>query len=132
MLRERQGLSQAELAAALGVAVSTVSSWERGARVPSLPVLAALAERLDLDLGDLDRALDHVNGRLRPAARRDQAAPIDLHAMARQIAGGGTLGSEEETAVLHLLEAVERIFGAREGGPRPARRRPGPGRAGRG
>ncbi len=133
MLRESQGFSQAELAAALGVAVSTVSSWERGARVPSLPVLAALAERLDLDLGDLDRALDHVNGRLRPAPRRDPAVSIDLHQVARRLAGGGgALGSEEETAVLHLLEAVERIFGAREGGPRPARRRPGPGRAGRG
>lgn len=34
LLRERQGFSQTELAAALGVAVSTVSSWERGARVP--------------------------------------------------------------------------------------------------
>ena len=118
LLRERQGFSQAELAAALGVAVSTVSSWERGARMPSLPALAALADRLDLDLGDLDRALDHVNGRLRPAPMRDQATPIDLHEMARQIAGrSGALGSDKEVAILHLLEALERTFGARGGRP---------------
>jgi len=79
-------------------------------------MLAALAERLDLDLGDLDRALDHVNGRLRPAARREPAAAIDLREVARRLAGGGgALGSGEERAILHLLEAVERTFGGHEG-----------------
>lgn len=85
LLRERQGVSKAELAAALGVARSTVSSWERGAWLPSLPVLASLADRLELDLGDLDRALDHVNGRQSRAPQRDRAVPLDLRQLARHL-----------------------------------------------
>lgn len=119
ILRERQGFSQADLAAALGVAASTVSSWERGARVPSLPVLAGFAEALDLGLGDLDEALDLVNGRHRPAAGSAQAGPIDLRQMARQLAGTGAIPSEDEEAILHLLEALARTFGGRDAARAP-------------
>lgn len=35
-LRERAGLTQRQLADALGVTVTTVSSWERGVKKPSL------------------------------------------------------------------------------------------------
>lgn len=35
-LRERAGLTQRQLANALGVTVTTVSSWERGVKKPSL------------------------------------------------------------------------------------------------
>lgn len=116
LLRERHGLSQGELAAELGVSFSTVSAWERGTRVPSLPALAAIADRLALDLGDLDRALDVVNGRAPATLPAEEARPIDLRQMARQLAGGGgVLGSSEEEAILGLLEAIERTFGAPEG-----------------
>lgn len=112
LLRERQGLNQSELADSLGVAVSTVSSWERGTRLPSLPALARLADRLDLDLGDLDYALDVVNGRPRTAPQRDSTAGVDLRQVARQLAGGGgALGSDEEEVILHLLQALQRTFG---------------------
>lgn len=43
-LRRRAGLSQATVAAAIGVRVETVSSWEHGRRVPSVEHLRALAE----------------------------------------------------------------------------------------
>lgn len=111
ILRERQGFSQADLAAALGVAASTVSSWERGVRVPSLPVLAGVAEALGLGLGDLDEALDLVNGRHRRAAGGEPAGAIDLRQVAKQLAGTGAVPSEDEEAILHLLEALARTFG---------------------
>jgi len=116
LLRERHGFSQGELAAALGISFSTVSSWERGTRVPSLPTLGAIADRLDVDLGDLDRALDIVNGRPPAMPRGEEARPIELRQMARQLAGGGgVLASADEEAILGLLEAIERTFQSPEG-----------------
>ncbi len=41
-IRERQGLSQSELAVKLGVAQSTVAMWESGQRVPSYKRVAAI------------------------------------------------------------------------------------------
>ena len=38
-LRQRAGLTQKQLAEALGVTVTTVSAWERGAQVPRLTVI---------------------------------------------------------------------------------------------
>jgi transcriptional regulator with XRE-family HTH domain len=49
LLREQAGLSQADVAAVLGVAEPTVSRWESGRRYPRRPALdnyAQLLERL--------------------------------------------------------------------------------------
>lgn len=47
LLRQRARLSQAEVAAAAGVARATVSRWESGAREPSGERLAAYVAILD-------------------------------------------------------------------------------------
>jgi len=46
-IRERSGLSQAEFARSIGVAVGTLRGWEQGRRRPEGParVLLALIER---------------------------------------------------------------------------------------
>jgi putative transcriptional regulator len=46
--RTQQGLSQAELAAALGVSRQTVISIENGRYLPSLPLAFAIARFFDL------------------------------------------------------------------------------------
>ena len=51
--RERRGLSQAGLAAALGRDRSTVSRWEAGERLPTVPALLALARALGCEPGAL-------------------------------------------------------------------------------
>lgn len=45
-LRVKQNLSQAELAEALGVTQGAVSQWETGLTMPTLPMLAKIAEVL--------------------------------------------------------------------------------------
>jgi putative transcriptional regulator len=46
-LREQAGLSQAELAAGVGVSRQTVNSIERGRYLPSLPLAFSLARFFD-------------------------------------------------------------------------------------
>lgn len=45
-LRETKGLTQAQLAAALGKSIETISNFERGKTIPSVMTLANLAEAL--------------------------------------------------------------------------------------
>lgn len=43
------GITQSELAARIGVSVSTIAAWEHGRRYPSHTTLQRLYEALDLD-----------------------------------------------------------------------------------
>jgi putative transcriptional regulator len=51
--RERQGLSQGALAAALGVSRQTVNAIETGRYLPSLPLALALARHFELPVEGL-------------------------------------------------------------------------------
>lgn len=46
-------LTQAELAALLGVTTGTVSAWERGAQAPRLRMLRKLTQALGVSVSDL-------------------------------------------------------------------------------
>ena len=52
-MRYIEGLSQEELAAAVGVSRRTISSLERGRSTPSLTLAIALAHRLEISVEDL-------------------------------------------------------------------------------
>jgi len=52
-LRKEAHLEQAEIAARLGLAKSTVSMYERGQRRPNLTILAGLAEIFDVTVDEL-------------------------------------------------------------------------------
>ena len=49
-LRREKNMSQAQLAEVLGVGLSTVASWETGARFPSREALYALADLFNVDM----------------------------------------------------------------------------------
>ena len=54
-LRKQKGLTQKEMAEAVGVGVSTVAMWESGKRTPSFKLLN--------DLSDLfDKSIDYILG----------------------------------------------------------------------
>lgn len=79
--REHRGLTQEELGARLGpdgVSDVTVSRWETGKRRPDLNALAAIAEALDIEPGELYRHPDQ------PSANdllRGQSPAIIDHAL---------------------------------------------------
>lgn len=52
-MRVRAGLTQQELAAAIGASRATIASLERGRSLPSLSTARALAQRLDVAVEDL-------------------------------------------------------------------------------
>ena len=62
-LREKAGLSQAQIQERAKLGASTVSDWEREVSAPHLDSLAAVLKALNLTLSDLAAALDEVNGR---------------------------------------------------------------------
>lgn len=52
-LRRREGLSQQELAEKLGLAKSTISMYEKGARKPSFEMLEAIADYFNINMDTL-------------------------------------------------------------------------------
>lgn len=59
--RRSAGLTQKQLAEALGVESITVSRWERGVTTPTLPRLRRIAEITETTVSDLVRAPDAVS-----------------------------------------------------------------------
>lgn len=53
LLRQKQGMTQAELAERLHVTRQTVSNWERGAAYPDIPMLMEMAKTCDVDINQL-------------------------------------------------------------------------------
>jgi putative transcriptional regulator len=76
--RTQRGLSQAELAAALGVSRQTVISIEGGRYLPSLPLAFAIARFFDLTVDKMfdpdDEGPDAVTG-MRKDAERTSVRP---------------------------------------------------------
>jgi transcriptional regulator with XRE-family HTH domain len=63
LIRERQGLSQKDLAAKAGITSAMLSNYETGEKKPSIDSLGKVVEALGLYMGKLDDALDMVNDR---------------------------------------------------------------------
>src|SRR3954471_18460789 len=79
--RQSVGLTQGQLADALGIPRSSVSDWEQGATCPPLRLVSELATRIRVELGDLlaspetrRRSRDERRRRGRPAARSNPPA----------------------------------------------------------
>ena len=73
-LRKKQGLSQQEVAAALGVSRQTVSNWEAGQGAPALDKAVALAQLYHVTVDEL--ANDAVE-----VTTSQASASKDLHAL---------------------------------------------------
>jgi transcriptional regulator with XRE-family HTH domain len=73
--RRSAGLTQRQLAEAIGVESITVSRWERGVTTPSLPRLRRIAELTETTVSDLVRTPDAVTAHAAElAALREELA----------------------------------------------------------
>jgi transcriptional regulator with XRE-family HTH domain len=73
--RRGSGLTQKQLAEALGVEPITVSRWERGVTSPSLPRLRRIAELTETTVSDLVRTPDAATSHaVELAALREELA----------------------------------------------------------
>ncbi len=112
LLREQRGYSQRRVAEALGVEASLVGSWERGKRLPSPDRFFQLVELFDLDLGDLDDALEVTGGPPRRGRRRGlAAAELTPRRLARLLLGGDGRSAFDpvENELAKLLEALFKL-----------------------
>jgi transcriptional regulator with XRE-family HTH domain len=104
--RRGAGLTQKQLAEALGVEPITVSRWERGATTPDLEVLRLVAGATGKPLSFF--VDDGPSGRV-------PASPELADATARIEAASARIADESERLALLLSELVEELRAARAG-----------------
>ena len=61
-LREKNGMTQSDLAGKIGVSDKTISKWETGRGLPDITLTAPLAQALGLSLGELFAGEQVING----------------------------------------------------------------------
>lgn len=83
--RENRNLTQQQLADRLGVDKATISRWEGGKRSPSLNVLAALGEALNVPLPELNGPPPPPGGPAPPLAPAE-IPQADIQAIAAEVA----------------------------------------------
>ena len=78
VLREKQGLSQGEIAEKINVSRQTVYKWERGTTVPSTENLILLGELYGIPLGELVNGdLEEASGGVAVAVEAEADPPVD-------------------------------------------------------
>ena len=97
-LRTQRGLTQQQLAQALGVSKSSVNMYERGEREPGLETLAAMADLFEVDL-------DELTGRTQPPPETAEERRVRM--LARRAAG---LPQEEYDRILRNFEDTIDIY----------------------
>jgi transcriptional regulator with XRE-family HTH domain len=96
-LRRRAGLTQMELADALGVPQSNIAFWESGTKPPRSEVLEPMAKAFGVSVESL----------LRPPSASSRAAKPTPHGQAQRLFAAVTkLPRSEQRRILSVLEAL--------------------------
>lgn len=78
--RDHRKLSQEKLAARLGTTKASVSRWETSTRAPTLTVLTAIADALDIEVQQIfvDPARPSADALLAGASEKQKQTAVDL------------------------------------------------------
>ena len=79
-LRKKKGVSQSQLAEAIGVKNNTVSTWERGTRKPDFDALQLLSNYFEVSFEYLLGSSDKEEARVKPT--QDELDQLALSALA--------------------------------------------------
>ena len=101
-LRKHKGLTQQQLADAIGTDIYTISLWERGARVPTRDASRDLVLRASQVLGDSDRRLMQLCGF---APRTDQRVIRDRTPFREFVLTVETLTTQQKQVVLAMYDS---------------------------
>lgn len=82
-LRKAHGITQEQVAEALGVSCAAVSKWERGVATPELSLIAEMANLFDVSVDVLIGYEFHGNGRNAATARQVSASILGLDGTTR-------------------------------------------------
>ena len=104
-LRAKKGLTQAELAEGLGVAKSTISMYEVGAREPDFEMLENIADFFNVDFMELVRPQQpEPPSSLTKKEQRDIAR--DLEGIMEQLDGSGDLMFDGDPISAEARESI--------------------------
>lgn len=113
-LRKRKGMTQRELAADLGVALSTIAMWETANREPDLATIRKLAEYFSVSIEELindEIEIGYENYTLKKNARFDEEI-ITLRNMLHSRPEMQALFSVSKSATKEDIEKTIRIIEA--------------------
>lgn len=113
-LRKRKGMTQRELAADLGVALSTIAMWETANREPDLATIRKLAEYFSVSIEELindEIEIGYENYTLKKNARFDEEI-ITLRNMLHSRPEMQALFSVSKSASKEDIEKTIRIIEA--------------------
>ncbi len=107
-MRQRRGLTQAELSRSSGVSLKYISMMEAGTN-PSIKTIVRLCAALEMDLGDLVERLRSA----RPVVVRKRRVsplhiefPIDCPAFRRLVALIRTMDRDQRARALHIIREL--------------------------
>lgn len=108
--RMNAGLSQAQLANILGVAASTISMYEVGAREPDFEMEERIADFFNVDLNTL-RGKDTEYGILEASSWADQIKPVEVRKLPvlGKVACGEPLFMDEEREYIDIKDAPRNV-----------------------
>ena len=105
-LRKQKGITQEQLATALNVSQSTITSWENGKRRPDISLLPSIAAYFGVSINDIygdegkyENSIDDDVDRLRERLRRDPSFRMMLSAAEK-------VKSEHIEAAAAMLKAL--------------------------
>lgn len=78
LLRDRQGITQRQLAERAGCTLKQISAYETARQRPRIETLERILEMLDADVTDLARAMDGLAAVERGGGHRDRSAAAGL------------------------------------------------------
>lgn len=111
--RKEKNMSMAELARLVGVAQSSVSSWENGKSFPRSSVFTNLSKYLDKPIDEIIGTSDHSIGKVRiPQREYDELVPhaVDLTALLHSATPlsyeGETISQENRIRIFQLINAL--------------------------